>query len=94
MNGPAEFRGIWREDEEAKAVYAEAAGIARITPLAIAVPADANDVATLVQWARNTRTALVPRGSGSSMGGGAIGHGVDGCAVRLVELAPGRGGLR
>ncbi len=57
-------------------MYAEAAGIARITPLAIAVPTDATDVVTLVRWARSTRTALVPRGSGSSMGGGAIGSGV------------------
>jgi len=70
------FRGILRTDNEARAVYSEAAGIARIMPLAVAVPADADDVRTLVQWAQATRTPLIPRGSGTSMAGGAVGPGV------------------
>jgi FAD/FMN-containing dehydrogenase len=72
----AGFRGAFREDRLARAVYSEAAGIARIEPRAVAVPADADDVCTLVRWAAATRTPLVPRGSGSSMAGGAIGDGV------------------
>lgn len=45
-------------------------------PSAVAVPVDADDVVTLVRWAAETRTSLIPRGSGSSMSGGAIGNGV------------------
>jgi FAD/FMN-containing dehydrogenase len=76
VKAPRGFRGVWRDDDTARAVYSEAAGIQRILPRAIAVPADADDVGTLVRWAAQTTTPLVPRGSGSSMAGGAIGDGV------------------
>ena len=70
------FRGTFRDDLPARAVYSEAAGIARILPRAVAVPLDADDVATIVRWAAETHAPLIPRGSGSSMAGGAIGDGV------------------
>jgi len=70
------FRGYFREDELARAVYSEAAGIGRAIPSAVAVPVDAEDVVVLVKWAAESGTTLIPRGSGSSMGGGAIGSGV------------------
>lgn len=73
---PDGFRGEYRTDIEARAVYSEAAGIARCLPLAVAVPTDADDVALLARWATATGAALIPRGAGSSMGGGAIGPGV------------------
>ena len=73
---PTGFRGIFREDELARAVYSEAAGIARAIPSAVAVPVDAEDVVSIVTWAAGTGTSLIPRGSGSSMSGGAIGSGV------------------
>ena len=73
---PTGFRGLFREDELARAVYSEAAGIGRAMPSAVAVPADAEDVVALVKWAAAVRTPLIPRGSGSSMSGGAIGNGV------------------
>ena len=57
-------------------MYSESAGIARILPAAVAVPADADDVVALVRWANATGTALVPRGSGTSMANGAVGPGV------------------
>ena len=82
---PPEFRGLFRQDDAARAVYSEAAGIAQIRPRAIAVPVDADDVVTLVRWAAQTHTPLVPRGSGSSMAGGAIGDGV------VVDLSRLRG---
>ena len=81
---PPAFRGIWRTDDPARAVYGEAAGIGRAWPRAVAVPADAPDVTTLVAWAAATGTPLVPRGAGSSMAGGAIG---DGVCVDLSRLA-------
>jgi FAD/FMN-containing dehydrogenase len=76
VSRPLDFRGLFRTDDDARAVYAEAAGIQRAVPRAVAVPADATDVQTLLAWAHHTATPLVPRGSGSSMAGGAIGDGV------------------
>lgn len=70
------FRGTFRDDPDARGVYAEAAGIGRIVPRGVAVPLDADDVVVLVQWAHATGTPLVPRGAGSSMAGGAIGDGI------------------
>jgi FAD/FMN-containing dehydrogenase len=69
-------------------VYAEAAGIARIVPLAVAVPDDEADVVTLVRWAAATRTPLIARGSGSSMSGGAVGRGVIVDLSRLRWIEP------
>jgi len=86
MSMPRDFRGAFRTDDEARAVYAEAAGIGRIVPRAVAVPVDADDAATLVRWARDTGTSLVPRGSGSSMASGAIGDGVIVDLSRLNEI--------
>ena len=68
------FNGTYRDDLPARAVYSEAAGIGRVMPQAVAVPGDADDVVALVRWANATGTPLVPRGSGSSMPGGAIAH--------------------
>jgi FAD/FMN-containing dehydrogenase len=84
---PASFRGIFRDDEVALAVYSEGAGIARIMPRAVAVPADIVDVQTLVRWARDTQTPLIPRGSGSGMAGGAIGDGVIVDLSRLRDIS-------
>ncbi|MFI5243300.1 MAG: hypothetical protein ACHQRL_09860, partial [Gemmatimonadales bacterium] len=51
---PDGFRGVFRDDESARAVYSEGAGIARALPTAVAVPADADDVCALVRWAAAT----------------------------------------
>jgi FAD/FMN-containing dehydrogenase len=83
---PPDFRGIYRDDLAARAVYAEGAGIARVLPRAVAVPADAEDVAALVRWARSANTPLVPRGSGSGMAGGAVGPGVIVDLSRLMSI--------
>jgi len=83
---PADFRGVFRTDAAARAVYAEAAGIAQIGPRAVAVPVDAADVARLVTWAAASGTPLVPRGSGSGMAGGAIGDGVIVDLSRMREI--------
>jgi FAD/FMN-containing dehydrogenase len=76
LTAPEGFRGVFRVDDDARGVYAEAAGIARVWPRAVAAPVDPNDLSTLAAWAASTATPLIPRGSGSSMPGGAIGDGV------------------
>jgi len=88
LAAPTGFRGAFRTDELARAVYSEAAGISREMPLAVAVPTDEDDVSLLVAWAHDARTALVPRGSGSSMAGGAIGAGVIVDLSRLRRIEP------
>jgi len=45
-------------------------------PRAVAVPMDADDIVPIVHWARARSIPITPRGSGTSMGGGAIGPGV------------------
>ena len=85
---PDDFRGVFRIDAEARAVYSEAAGIASVMPHAVAVPLDADDVVTLVRWAAREKVPLVPRGSGSSMAGGAIGDGVIVDLSRITWMEP------
>ena len=83
MRAPPGFRGEFRTDDVARALYAEGAGIFRIVPEAVAVPAGRDDLVALVHWARAGGHALVPRGAGSGMPGGNIGPGV------VVDLSAG-----
>jgi FAD/FMN-containing dehydrogenase len=83
MLPPPPIRGLYRTDLRARAAYAEGAGIYRILPSAVAVPADRQDVVSLVRWAAQHRAPLVPRGAGSAMGGGNVG---DGILVDLTRL--------
>ena len=83
MLPPPGFRGVFRSDLRARSAYAEAAGIYRILPAAVCLPADPADIALLVRWAGSSRTPLVPRGAGSAMGGGNVG---DGVVVDLTRL--------
>jgi FAD/FMN-containing dehydrogenase len=73
---PSAFRGTFRTDDDARAVYSEAAGIGRALPLGVAVPVDPDDLVVLVRWAAAETIPMIPRGSGSSMPGGAIGDGL------------------
>jgi FAD/FMN-containing dehydrogenase len=83
MLPPPRLRGIYRTDSRARAAYAEAAGIYRILPRAVCLPADADDLTSLICWAADHRIPLVPRGAGSAMGGGNVG---DGVIVDLTRL--------
>jgi len=83
VRAPAGFRGAFRSDKPARSLYAEGAGIYRIVPAAVAVPENRSDLVTLVKWAADTATALVPRGAGSGMPGHNIGPGV------IVDLSQG-----
>ena len=70
------IQGVFRTDARARAAYAEGAGIYRIIPAAVCLPADTDDLVRLVRWATAEGLALVPRGAGSAMGGGNVGSGV------------------
>jgi FAD/FMN-containing dehydrogenase len=91
MLPPPAIRGAFRTDERARAAYAEGAGIYRILPAAVCLPADRQDLVSLVGWASAHRVPLVPRGAGSAMGGGNVGEGVivDLTGLpRLLEIRP------
>jgi FAD/FMN-containing dehydrogenase len=51
MLPPPPVRGIYRTDSRARAAYAEGAGIYRILPQAVCVPADIDDLQQLIRWA-------------------------------------------
>jgi FAD/FMN-containing dehydrogenase len=70
------IRGVFRTDKETRARYSEGAGIYRIVPEAVALPADENDLIALVQWAADRRVSLHPRGAGSSVTGSNVGPGI------------------
>lgn len=80
---PPPLRGRFLTDDLSRAAYAEGAGIYRIVPRAVALPADLEDLARLVRWAGESGVALVPRGAGSGMPGGNVGTGV------VVDLTAG-----
>jgi FAD/FMN-containing dehydrogenase len=63
-------------DLRARAAYSEGAGIYRVLPEAVAVPRDATELTGILQWARDSGKALVPRGAGSGMPGGNVGRGL------------------
>ena len=88
LTAPAGFRGAFRTDAAACGVYSESAGIGRIIPCAVAVPIDTDDVVTLVRWAYANGIPLIPRGSGSSMGNGAVGEWVIVDLGQLRTYAP------
>ena len=91
LESPADFRGVFRTDLLARAMYAEGAGIARCVPTGVAVPADADDVPTLMRWSKREGVALMPRGSGSGMAGGAVGAARAGAgATRRRHVHPAR----
>lgn len=85
---------IVRSDLRARAAYAEAAGIHRILPQGVAIPASVEDLSELVSWARSEGRALIPRGAGSSIAGGAVGREVivdlRERMPRLLEIEPDR----
>ena len=70
-------------DARMRAAYAEGAGVYRILPAGVAVPRGVEELQRLVRWAAEGGVPLVPRGAGSGMPGGNVGHGV------VVDLSQG-----
>ena len=73
---PPSFRGRFLRHESERELVSQASGILAAIPQAVAVPADADDLAALVRWAASTSTPLVPRGAGTGMPGGNVGAGI------------------
>lgn len=86
-----DFRGDLIDDPAALDDWAGASGPVFLRPRAVARPADVESVASLVRWAVETGTPLVPRGAGTGMPGGNVGDGVvlDLGRLDTLEVAPG-----
>ncbi len=69
------------------AMFASDASWYQIQPLGVAFPTSRDDVITLAKYAAEKKIPLIPRGSGSSVTGGALGRGliVD-CSRHLTKI--------
>jgi FAD/FMN-containing dehydrogenase len=85
MASPAGSSPPVNRDPRIRAAYAESAGIYRIVPDGVAIPASIPDLQALIRWARETRSSLILRGAGSGIPGNSVGPGV---IVDLRERMP------
>jgi len=70
------FRGRVLVDDTSRALYATDASPFEVTPVAVAVPADEDDLRSLVQYAHESQLPLVARGGGTGLAGEALGPGL------------------
>ncbi|OYW13834.1 MAG: hypothetical protein B7Z55_16295, partial [Planctomycetales bacterium 12-60-4] len=70
------FTGELSIDAVQCAMYGSDGSLYQVPPVGVACPRTREDVVALVRYARENRLTLVPRGSGSSVTGGALGRGI------------------
>ncbi|NRB60938.1 MAG: FAD-binding protein [Winogradskyella sp.] len=63
-------------DDLMKRLYATDASVYRILPLAVAYPKNENDIKTLIAFATEHQTSLIPRTAGTSLAGQCVGEGI------------------
>lgn len=63
-------------DETLKLLYATDASAYRELPLAIAIPKTEEDIQTLIEFAQEQKTSLIPRTAGTSLAGQVVGNGI------------------
>ena len=68
-------------DNLTRQLYATDASLYQIEPLAVAFPKSAHEASAVIQAAAQAGTAVIPRGAGTGLSGGAIGDGL------VVDLA-------
>jgi FAD/FMN-containing dehydrogenase/Fe-S oxidoreductase len=68
------FQGDLRLDPASQALYATDASMYQIEPLGVAVPKTLDDLQSAVELSVKHRIPILPRGSGTSLGGQAIGQ--------------------
>lgn len=70
------FTGDLRLDPASRILYSTDASIYQITPLGVILPKTQEDLHMAVELAAKYRIPILPRGSGSSLGGQAIGEAI------------------
>lgn len=68
------FKGDLRLDSASKVLYSTDASVYQIEPLGVAIPKTQEDLQTVVEFAAKYKIPILPRGSGSSLAGQAIGE--------------------
>ncbi len=63
-------------DQTMKILYATDASAYREMPLAVAIPSSEKDLVTLVNFARENKTSMIPRTAGTSLAGQVVGAGI------------------
>ena len=72
----SELVGDLLTDEATKRIYATDASAYREIPLAVAIPKSEADIKTLIRFARQNKTSLIPRTAGTSLAGQVVGEGI------------------
>lgn len=63
-------------NETMRSLYATDASVYRELPLAVAIPADKEDLKKLIAFASKEHTSLIPRAAGTSLAGQVVGNGI------------------
>lgn len=71
-----QFRGELRFDALTRALYSTDASLFQVTPQAVAVPEDADDVAVIARYCFEHNLPLIPRGAGTGLAGESLGPAV------------------
>jgi len=70
------LKGSLRYDNIIRAIYSTDASMYREEPLAVAFPADENDLHLLIEYANINKSNLIMRGAGTSLAGQVVGSGI------------------
>lgn len=73
---PQNFKGDFHTDLLTRRLYATDASIYQKIPMAVAFPRDRSDLRSLVHFARETGSSLIPRAAGTSLAGQCVGDGI------------------
>ncbi len=71
-----EISGDVRFDHLSRTIYATDASIYEIIPLGVVIPKNVDDVVATIKQCRHHGIAVIPRGAGTGLAGGALGSGV------------------
>jgi FAD/FMN-containing dehydrogenase/Fe-S oxidoreductase len=70
------LKGELFTDNLMRALYATDASAYREMPLAVAIPENEADIKTLINFARENKTSIIPRTAGTSLAGQVVGNGI------------------
>ncbi len=70
------LEGELHTDKTLRTLYATDASAYREMPLAVAVPKTKKDIQTLIRFARENKTNIIPRAAGTSLAGQVVGNGI------------------
>lgn len=72
----SQLSGELHRDELMRTLYATDASAYQVMPLAVAIPADDQDLCVLIQFAEKHSVSLIPRTAGTSLAGQVVGDGI------------------